>query len=114
TMGSPVAAAVSGPGVEEINAIRVLSGDQAALFPWSGIGELLPAVDASSAGPEPSACAIINPDLPSSPPKYASHFPSGDHSGPDVASLSPPRRFALPVSRSRIHTCEYGLPGRSN
>src|SRR6266536_136932 len=105
-MGSPVAAAVSGPGVEETNAIRVLSGDQATLLPRSGTGELVPATDASNVGPEPSACAIITPDLPSSPPKYASHFPSGDHSGPELASLSPPRRFEFPVPTSRTQTWE--------
>src|SRR5215469_4724561 len=105
-MGSPEASAVSGPGVAETKAICLLSGDQVTLAPWPGSGELLPFIRARKVAPEPSACATHRPDFSPSPPEYANHLPSGDQSGSDVASWSPPTRTDFRLARSMIETWE--------
>src|SRR6266404_902615 len=92
TMGSPEDSAASLPGVEEMNASCLPSGDQVNSLPVPGRGLLVPFVDARKVMSEPSARATNSPDLSAIHPSKASDFPSGDHSGPPAASFSPPTR----------------------
>src|SRR6266849_1348446 len=100
TMGSPVASEASLPGVEEMNASCLPSGDQVNSLPVPGRGLLVPFVDARKVMSEPSACAANSPDLSAMLPSKASIFPSGDHTGRKDA------RFRRKHRRSEEHTSE--------
>src|ERR1700730_17950758 len=90
TIGSPLAALASVPGVEDTKASRLPSGDQATSLPVPGSGLLVPFVGARKGTSDPSARATKSPDLSPWLPDRANHFPSGDHSGLPAASFSPP------------------------
>src|SRR5216117_463183 len=113
TIGSPVASAVSGPGTDETNAIRLPSGDQAMLLPLPGSGALVPVISANSRAPAPSGLATTRPAFPPTRPRYAIHWPSGDQCGSPDDSLSPPKRTLLPSASVMTEICPYGRPGPS-
>src|SRR5581483_592997 len=113
TMGLPLAAAVSGPGTAETNAMRLPSGDHAIRLPVEGRGLLVPSSGPSQRAPLPSGCATTKPDLPPTVPEYVIRLPSGDHSGSDEASLPCDKHTGLPPARVRTQICEYGRPGVS-
>src|SRR5262249_57463128 len=92
TTGSPVAAAVSGPGVALTKAIRLLSGDQAKAAPREGSGVLVPSTLAIDRAPSPFAFAIIRKPLLMN----ARLRPSGDQTGDDDWSPSVATRLVLP------------------
>ena len=105
TIGSPFASA-SGPGVAEMNARRVPSGDQASRTPDEGSGWLVPSTGAINCGPEPSALATISPEPAAMWPMKASRLPSGEKVGSLAVSPSPPRRRLAPLATLNSHTCE--------
>src|SRR5579883_424245 len=113
TIGSPVASAVSGPGVADTYAICRLSGDQVTDCPCPGSGEFDPETSATCVASDPSGCTTQSPDWLPSPPSYAIHFPSGDQCSCDARDLSPPSRVAFCVARSMTQSCAYGRPGSS-
>ena len=90
TIGSPLASAVSGPGVDETNAIRLPSGDHATVRPLPGNGALVPDISATNRAPPPSARATTSPVLSPTLPRKAIDWPSGDQTGLPDASLSAP------------------------
>src|SRR5262249_16165595 len=96
TTGSPVAFWVSGPGTALTKAMRLPSGDQAMLLPDEGRGLFVPFSGEINFAVEPSGRATINPDWAPSLPSYPIHWLSGDHSGFDDVSLSPPSLIVLP------------------
>ena len=69
TIGSPVASAVSGPGTDETNAIRLPSGDQATVLPVVGSGLLVPDISARNRAPLPSGRATTSPLLSPTRPR---------------------------------------------
>src|SRR5262245_59535431 len=103
TIGSPLASA-SGPSVAETKAICLPSGDHASRSPDEGSGWFVPRTSARNVGDEPSGFAIMTPDFSPSRPEYASHEPSGDHTGADA--VSPPMRQDFFVESSIIHSRE--------
>src|SRR6185295_19007544 len=113
TIGSPVASAVSGPGTDETNAMRLPSGDQATVAPVVGRGLLVPDISARNFAPLPSGWAIASPLLSPTRPRYAIHWPSGDHTGLPDDSRSPPKRVDLPSAIVITHSCPYGRPAPS-
>src|SRR5580765_7178955 len=113
TIGSPVASAVSGPGTEETNAMRLPSGDQVTVLPVVGSGLLVPDISARKRAPLPSGCAITRPALSPTRPRYAIHWLSGDQVGLPEDSFSPPRRVALPSASVITHSWLYGRPAPS-
>src|SRR6187455_2775276 len=113
TIGSPVASAVSGPGTDEMNAMRLLSGDHATVFPVVGSGLLVPDISARKRAPVPSGLATISPDFSPARPRYATHCASGDHSGLPDDSLSPPKRTVLPSAIVITDSWPYGRPAPS-
>src|ERR1700722_8917906 len=113
TIGSPLASAVSGPGVAEINAICLLSGDQVTSAPVPGNGAFVPLVSVKNVVEVPSGCTTPSPCFPSAAPSYAIHRESGDQTAPPDTSCSPPIRVVFPLATSSTHNCGRGLPGRS-
>src|SRR4029453_667360 len=105
TIGSPFAAAVSGPGVAETNAIRLPSGDHVGLVLLPGSGAFVPATSASSLALLPSGLAITRPLFSPTRPRYAIHWPSGDQCGSSDESLSAPKRTLLPSGNVITQTC---------
>src|SRR5262245_545792 len=113
TTGSPVASAVSGPGTDDTNAMRRLSGDHAMVSPEPGSGAFVPVISAMKRAAVPSGRAIARPVLSPTRPRYAIHCPSGDHSGlPDV-SFSLPNRTLLPSASAITQSWPYGRPAPS-
>src|SRR4051812_17410702 len=110
TRGSPGASAVSGPGTEETKAMRLPSGDQATLLPVVGNGLLGPAISARNFAPAPSACAIANPALSPTRPRYASHWLSADQVGLPDGSFSLPNRIVFPAASVITQSWPYGRP----
>src|SRR5262249_41614079 len=96
TIGSPVASAVSGPGVDPTNAMRLSSGDQVGVVLDPGNGALVPPASARTLALVPSARTTARPFLPPTEPRYASHCPSCDQTGSPEGSFSPPGRTDLP------------------
>src|ERR1700722_11471464 len=113
TIGSPLASAVSGPGVAEINAICLLSGDHVTSAPVPGSGAFVPLASAKNVGADPSGCPPASPCFPSAAPLNAIHRESGDHTAEPDTSCSPPIRVVLPLTTSSTHNCGQGRPGRS-
>src|SRR5262245_789407 len=113
TIGSPLASAVSGPGVVETNAMRLPSGDQAGLVVLPGSGALVPATSARSFAPVPSGFATTSPLFPSTRPRYTIDWPSGDHCGSPEDSFSAPKRTLLPSASVITQSWPYGRPGPS-
>src|ERR1700733_912740 len=113
TIGSPVASAVSGPAVAEMNAICSLSGDHVTSAPVPGSGAFVPLASLKNVMEDPSGCTTANPCLPSAAPLYAIHRESGDHTGDPDTSCSAPIREVFPLATSSTHNCGQGLPGRS-
>src|SRR6267378_2661146 len=113
TIGSPLASAVSGPGIDDTNAIRFPSGDHATLVPMPGSGAFVPVISARNLAPVPSGFAIASPLLPSTRPRWAIHWPSGDHCGSPDDSFSPPKRTLLPSATVITEIWPYGRPGPS-
>src|ERR1700722_880559 len=95
TIGSPLASAVSGPGVAEINAICLLSGDHVTSAPVPGSGAFVPLVSVKNVTDDPSGCTIASPCFPSAAPLNAIHRESGDHTADPDTSCSPPTRVDL-------------------
>src|SRR5262245_6385564 len=110
TTGSPLAAAVSGPGVVETNAIRRESGDHAIARPSKVSGLLVPRISATQRGAPPSAEATSSPSWPPALPEYAIHRPSGDHAGSDPVSPSPPTPTGRPSGSAATQSCVRGRP----
>jgi len=113
TMGSPLASSVSGPGVEETDAMRVPSGDHEMRSPSPGSGWLVPLVATSRRASEPSGCETMSPaPSPASSPRssQATSEPSGDQRPLDDSFPSGVER---PVSRSVIQARDRGRPGLS-
>ena len=110
TIGSPVASAVSGPGVDETNAIRLPSGDQATVRPLPGSGAFVPDISATNRAPAPSGRATTSPVLSPTRPRYAIDWPSGDQSGLPDGSLSAPKRTLLPSASVITQSWPYGRP----
>src|SRR5438874_13350512 len=81
TIGSPVASAVSGPGVEETDAIRLPSGAHAIVCPDPGSGAFVPLISATKRADDPSGLATTRPLFSPTRPRYAIHWLSGDHCG---------------------------------
>src|SRR5438270_1743777 len=113
TTGSPVASAVSGPGIEETNAIRFPSGDHATDLPAPGSGALVPFNSVMKCAPLPSGRAITRPDLSPTRPRYAIDLLSGAHSGLPDGSFSAPKRTDLPSARVITQSWPYGRPSPS-
>src|SRR3989441_609842 len=113
TIGSPFASAVSGPGTDDTNAIRFPSGDHATLVPMPGSGAFVPVIAARNLAPVPSGFAIASPLVPSTRPRYAIHWPSGDHCGSPDDSLSPPKRTVFPSASVITEIWPYGRPDPS-
>src|SRR5581483_12520587 len=108
TTGSPAAAAASGPGTADTNAMRLLSGDHATDLPSPGSGAFVEFISARNRAPLPSARATTSPVLSPTRPRYAIDWPSGDHSGLPLGSFSPPIRTLLPSGSVMIQSCPYG------
>src|SRR5262245_65064314 len=110
TIGSPVASAVSGPGTLETNAICLPSGDHATVAPVVGSGLLVPVISARNFALVPSGRAMARPVLSPTRPRYASHCPSGDHTGFPEPSFSPPNRTVLPSATVITQSWAHGRP----
>src|SRR5919197_6453508 len=113
TIGSPVAAAVSGPGTDDTNAIRFPSGDHAIVAPLPGSGALVPLISARNRAPDPSGRETISPVFSPTRPRYAIDWPSRDQTGLPEPSRSPPNLMLLPSASVITHSWPYGLPGPS-
>src|SRR6516225_2239098 len=109
TIGSPVASAVSGPGVEDTKAMRLLSGDHEGDVLAPGRGAFVPSTSAISLAFVPSVREMTRPACAPTLPRYASHWPSGDQTGSPEAS----KRSDLPSARFMTHTWPYGRPAPS-
>ena len=104
TIGSPVALAVSGPGTDDTNAIRLPSGDHAIVAPLPGSGALVPVISARKRAPDPSGRETTSPVLSPTRPRYTSDWPSADHTGLPDESRSPPTRTVFPSATVITHS----------